>query len=241
MPDPPPRPSPDPPEPWGDAAAPEWPERVALVLDGLGWSPGRAALLLLGLVTAAVVGWSVLRPSAPPPELTLPQVSTTAVAPTSSTPEVSTGVVVHAAGAVTRPGLYHLPVEARVADLLEAAGGLTAAADPGRVNLAAPLADGQRVYVVATGELAPPPVDGPAGGGPTEGGADGSAEDAAMVNVNTADATELESLPGVGPVTAEAIIAHREENGPFTSVDQLLDVNGIGDAKLAAMRDRVTL
>lgn len=229
-------------DPWGDAAAPEWHERIGLVLDGLGWSPAKAALLLLGLVAAGWLAWSTLRPSPPAPELTLPQVSTTTTpAASSSTTAAATEVVVHAAGAVARPGLYHLPVAARVADLLEVAGGLTAAADVSRVNLAAPLADGQRVYVLGVGEPAAPPVEGPAGAGPPASPDDGDADEAAMVNINTADAAELEDLPGVGPVTAEAIIAHRDEHGPFTTVDQLLDVNGIGDAKLAAMRDRVTV
>jgi competence protein ComEA len=154
-----------------------------------------------------------------------------------------TEVVVHAAGAVTTPGLYRLPPDARVADVVAAAGGLAADADGDRLNLAAPLADGMRVYVPRVGEAVVPPVvageapsqttDGETEGDPTTGGPE------ALVDVNTATAAELDELPGVGPATAEAIIDHREEQGPFRSVDDLLDVRGIGDAKLADLRDRV--
>jgi competence protein ComEA len=92
--------------------------------------------------------------------------------------------------------------------------------------------------------VAPPPVAGGAapGGGPGAGGASaGTGEAVGPVNLNTASAEELDTLPGVGPATSAAIIAHRQEHGPFTSVDQLLDVRGIGDAKLAELRDLVTV
>lgn len=138
-------------------------------------------------------------------------------------------VVVHVAGAVARPGVQRLGTGARVVDAVDGAGGATPDAEVARINLAAPLQDGQQVYVPRVGEPAPAPAPGEPGeaGGP--------------VNLNTATAEQLETLPGVGPATAEAIIAHREAEGPFTSVDQLLDVRGIGDAKLAAVRDLVAV
>jgi competence protein ComEA len=143
-------------------------------------------------------------------------------------------VVVHAAGAVGRPGLYRLPPAARVADVLAAAGGATTDADLDRINLAATVEDGQQVYVPRVGEPMPPAAPG-GGSGPAPD------EAAGPVNLNTADAIELETLPGVGPATAEAIIAHRDEHGPFESADELLDVPGIGQAKLDRLRDLVTV
>jgi competence protein ComEA len=166
------------------------------------------------------------------------------VAPTATT-TTAVGIVVHAAGAVQHPGLYRLSAGTRVADLLDAAGGPTAPADLDRLNLAAPLADGQRLYVPRTGELAPPAVAAE-GGGPTSGsvgGAGGGASPSASspLDLNAATAEQLDTLPGVGPATAAAIVDHRQRNGPFATVDGLLDVRGIGPAKLEAIRDLVTV
>ena len=151
-------------------------------------------------------------------------------------------MVVHVAGAVARPGVQQLSGGARIVDAVDRAGGSTPDADLARVNLAAPVQDGQQVYVPRVGEPMPPP---PAGTAPAPGAGGGagspSGTPAAPVNLNTASADELDTLPGVGPATSEAIIAHRQEQGPFTSVDQLLDVRGIGDAKLAELRDLVTV
>jgi competence protein ComEA len=148
-------------------------------------------------------------------------------------------VVVHVVGAVVAPGVQRLPVGARVVDAVEAAGGSTPDADLGRINLAAALADGQQVYVLRMGEAAPPlPVSGGPGG--ADGGA-GAAGAGGLIDVNTASAAQLDELPGVGPTTAEAIVAHRDEHGPFLAVDDLLDVRGIGEAKLEQLRDLVTV
>ncbi|MDZ7731754.1 MAG: ComEA family DNA-binding protein [Acidimicrobiia bacterium] len=132
-------------------------------------------------------------------------------------------------------------------------GGLAPGADADRVNLAAELVDGGRVWVPRVGEEHPPAVvgapapaagpdgrggDGP-GGEPTGDPASEGADD--LVDVNRAGPDELEELPGIGPVTAEAIVSHREEHGPFRAVDDLLDVSGIGDAKLDQLRDRVRI
>src|SRR5690606_31471231 len=147
-------------------------------------------------------------------------------------------LVVHGVGAVASPGVQRLPAGSRVVDALEAAGGPTAEADLARLNLAAPLSDGQQVYVVRVGEDPPLP---PAGAVPgSHAGPDGSAP-VALVDLNTATAEQLETLPGVGPATASAILAHRQQAGPFSSVDQLIEVRGIGEVKLAQLRDLVTV
>jgi competence protein ComEA len=210
-----------------------WRERLEQLADATGSSPSR---IIVGTVVAAAAlagGWWLLRPPADPPEAALPYASTTVVssAPVSPVPDV---LVVHVAGAVTRPGLHELPAGSRVADAIAAAGGLAPQADAARINLAAPVADGQRVYVLAVGEQEPVVAVG--GAGPPAGGAA-----TGPVNLNTADAEALDALPGVGPATAAAIIEHRGKVGAFTSVEQRLDVPGIGEAKLEALRDLVTV
>lgn len=152
-------------------------------------------------------------------------------------------LVVHVVGAVVAPGVQRLPAGSRVVDAVDAAGGAAPDADLGRVNLASPLSDGQQVYVLRVGEVPPVPAPSTASGGPGETVGSGAGDTAASgpINVNTAPAAELEELPGVGPTTAQAIIDHREQHGPFASVDDLLDVRGIGEAKLEQIRDRATV
>jgi competence protein ComEA len=160
------------------------------------------------------------------------------LAGTATSTSLPSELVVHVAGAVAAPGVQRLPPGARVVDALDAAGGAATDADLARLNLAAPLADGQMVYVLRLGEEAPPAIAGPVA--PSTGAAVSTpSAGVAPVDVNTASAEQLDTLPGIGPSTAAAIIAHREEHGPFTSVEQLLDVRGIGEAKLSQMRDLV--
>jgi competence protein ComEA len=132
-------------------------------------------------------------------------------------------VVVDVAGAVRRPGLYRLPQGARVADAVTRAGGLTRHADSTLVNLAAPLADGEQVLVSAQG------------GGAASVAADGAAP-SAPVQLNSASVEELDSLPGVGPVTAQKIAAYRDQHGPFSSLDGLDAIPGIGPARIASLK-----
>ncbi|NLA36256.1 MAG: hypothetical protein GX868_11325, partial [Actinobacteria bacterium] len=161
-------------------------------------------------------------------------------------------VAVHVAGAVNLPGVVRLAAAGRVVDAVSAAGGPRPDADLDRVNLASPLYDGSRIYVPAIGESSTPTVvagAGPAGSGEPSVGASGSgtatnpsgASAAAPVNINTATAAELETLPGIGPATAAAIIAHRERSGPFASPQALDDVRGIGPAKVEALADLVVV
>jgi competence protein ComEA len=157
--------------------------------------------------------------------------STTATSTTSTTE-----LVVHVAGAVTRPGVVRLPVGARVVDALDAAGGPTADADLDRLNLAAPLTDGTRVAVPQLGEPAVP-LDpaAPAGASGATGGVDATGP----LDLNAATVEQLETLPGIGPTLAAAIVDERERNGPFRSVDDLERVRGIGTGRLDALRDLV--
>lgn len=144
-------------------------------------------------------------------------------------------ITVHVAGAVARPGLVSVPVGARIADVIAAAGGADRTADVTSINLAAAVGDGEQVVVPSSGGTA---VAVPGEGVPTVSGPQGTAADG-RIAINHADATTLELLPGVGPVIAARIIAHRQAKGPFQTVEDLLDVSGIGEVKLAALRDLV--
>jgi competence protein ComEA len=138
---------------------------------------------------------------------------------------------IHVAGAAERPGVYLLPHGSIVQDALDAAGGPTSSADLDRINLAADLEDGQRVYVpqmTASGTLTSEEVR------PSE------IDPALMININTAGAAELELLPGIGPSLAKEIMEHRSANGLFNTADDLLAVSGIGPAKVEQIRDLIT-
>ncbi|WP_394289108.1 helix-hairpin-helix domain-containing protein [Microbacterium sp.] len=138
-------------------------------------------------------------------------------------------VYVHVSGEVRTPGLYRLAEGARVVDAVSAAGGMTGEASPEAVNLARPVSDGEQLHVPAKGD-APPgesPGSAPAGDG--------------RVNLNTADAAALDTLPRIGPAIAQRIIDWREQNGRFTSVDDLMAVPGIGEKMLASLRELVTV
>jgi competence protein ComEA len=201
--------------------------------------PWAAALALLGATTVVLLAlWLARSPGTPgadgpDPLAALPYAGTSG-APGGFAGPGDTAVehvVVHAAGAVHQPGLYRLPPGARVGELLDAAGGPTADADRDRVNLASPLADGIRVYVPRVGEteLPVPETDAP-------GSWTSSSGDPGTIDLNRATAEQLEALPGVGPSIAGAIVDHRERNGPFRTVDDLLEVRGIGAARLEQVR-----
>lgn len=150
----------------------------------------------------------------------------------SPTPSPSP-ILVDVAGWVRRPGVYELAPGARVIDAIEAAGGARSGAALEALNLAAPLADGTQVLVPKRGQAAAPPAGSGTGTSTAAGGG--------LVNVNTATAAELEALPGIGEVLAQRIVDHRTEHGPFATVEDLLDVSGIGEAILAEIRDLVTV
>lgn len=222
--------------------SPAWRDMGAAWLAHLGRLIGRhrrAAVLAgaLVLVLGAGIGGLVLgrRAAAPrvvPVEEVYPRLDAAMVAAEVEAVADPRGeVVVHVAGAVHAPGVYVLASVSRVDDAIAAAGGALPDGDLDRLNLAAPLVDGSRVFVPVVGEAVPVPVE------PISG--DSSSGAAVIVDLNVADVSALERLPGVGPATAAAIVAHRDEHGPFASVDELLDVPGIGPAKLSTLEPLV--
>lgn len=203
-----------------------WKDRIDLLTQSPALTPTRLVAGAAAAVVLALGAWLLLRtPTGPPPETFLPMADAAASSTSSSTPAT---VLVHAAGAVAHPGVYELVAGARVADLIDAAGGPTPDADVDQLNLAAPVADGERVYVPRAGEIVP---GGPGNGDSPKG----------PLDLNTATLDQLDELPGIGPATAKAIIDERDRRGGFTSVEELLDVRGIGPAKLEQLRDLVTV
>jgi competence protein ComEA len=197
--------------------------------------PGRRgawSLWVVGLIAAllvAVATWTSrpqVEPAPPPPEPTTaaPSGSPPAAAPVAA--DASATVVVSVVGLVTRPGLVTLPQGSRVADAVAAAGGLLPDADPATVNLAAVVADGEQIAV------------GVPGASPAAGAATGAAGPG-PVDLNRATAADLDALPGIGPVLAQRIVDHREQEGAFRSVEQLDDVPGIGPATFAELAELV--
>ena len=158
--------------------------------------------------------------------------------------DTSGSVVVHVTGAVSRPGVVTLPSGSRVTDAINAVGGASADADTEQLNLARVLTDGEQIRVPRVGEVLPDPAPQPSGAAtPGAGTAPGKSSGGAsgMININTASATELEKLPGIGPALAQRIVEYRDSHGPFASVDALTDVPGIGKAKLEGLRDQATV
>jgi len=207
-------------------------QRMALTYRFVRNHPVRVASMAAAIVVVMIVAWRVLAaPAAGAPEAQLPLATRSAAnGAVASATSRGAEVVVHVAGAVVSPGVYRLSDGARTIDAISAAGGARGDADVARVNLAARLSDGLRVYVPMIGETAAPIVDG--------------SSDAATpgpINLNVATAEQLDALPGVGPATATAIIAYRRDHGPFGSVDQLLEVPGIGPSKLAQIRSLIVV
>lgn len=194
-----------------------------------------AAIVLLVLVVAVAV-WRHASSGAPAAGAAVQVAPLRPRAPDAAarvTGAAARRIVVDVAGAVRRPGLYRLRRDARVADAVARAGGLTRHAERTAVNLAAPLADGEQVVVAARGAA------GTAVSAPSGGAGGGAAVPSAPVSLSVATAEQLDTLPGVGPVTAQKIIAYREQHGPFTSVAQLDAIPGIGPARLDELRGLV--
>ena len=212
---------------------------------------GPSQLTVVALVLAAALAltcwWLVrgrardLSPVAVPATAASPLVPLTAAAADATTAAVTapsttaaTMVTVDVEGKVRRPGIVIVPTGSRVTDALEAAGGVPRRGTLHGLNLAAVLTDGQQIVVGAPSA----PAAGPAATGSATAGAAGEGP---LVNLNTATSEELDTLPGVGPVTAQSILEWREQNGGFTSVQELLEVDGIGPATLAKLTPHVTV
>lgn len=144
-------------------------------------------------------------------------------------------VYVDVDGAVASPGVYRLKDGARVSQAIDAAGGLTTGADVTGLNRASKVTDGQKIYVPTVGEQQTATVTGGADGGASA--ASGAGASSGLVNINTASAAELQTLSGIGPSMAQSIIDERTQNGAFASVDDLMRVSGIGEKKLAKIKD----
>lgn len=150
----------------------------------------------------------------------------------SAAPENASGeVVVHVAGAVSSPGVYTLPADSRVDDAVRAAGA-TADADLSQLNLAQKLADGQKITVPVAGAT---PADG------SSAATTADSDNGGLININTATQEELESLPSIGEVRAQAIITYREEHGGFRTTDELMEVSGIGEKIFADISPHITV
>lgn len=192
-------------------------------------APAKIGAVALVVLVVAGVGWAAFSSMrAPAFEVHADE----AVAPSSSESEaveVKTQVYVYVTGAVANPGVYSLDEGLRVCDAVEAAGGLTEDADASTVNLARVLSDGEHIALPTKAEVETALAQGSAGG----------AAASSLVNINTADASALETLSGVGSATAQAIISDREQNGPFSTIEDLMRVDGIGEKKFAKLKDSI--
>ncbi len=217
-----------------DAIEPDLPDRLTgngpAGPAGMLVDVSRRHLVVVALILLCGVGFAVVSLTssrASPVPVVSPDVRVTSPSPS---PQPTPMLRVHVLGAVREPGVVVVPLGSIVDDALAAAGGLQDQADVGDLNLAAPLSDGQQVVVGTT--VAPR--------GEVIGGSGGDAGPAgAPVDLNRASTGQLEELPGVGPVLAGAIIAHREQHGPFTSVSQLQEVAGIGAKTFARLEPLV--
>ena len=194
-----------------------------------------SALLILGLLTA---GWLLLRArpvaiASPGEVVTMSPPQPTAATASPSTSQRAAKLVVHVLGAVRRPGLVKLPEHSRVQDAIDAAGGLTGRADPAELNLAQPLADGQQLVIGTKSDPAGEVRDG------GEPGPGSGSSTTATLDLNRASQAQLEELPGVGPVTAQAILTWRQQHGRFNRIEELQEVDGIGPKTYAQIAPHV--
>ncbi|MFQ6102478.1 MAG: helix-hairpin-helix domain-containing protein [Anaerolineae bacterium] len=184
----------------------------------------------LSLIVGGAVGYFTPHPQPSAPIAVSTPLPTTTPLPTPTPAPIR----VHVTGAVRNPDVYELPPSSIVQDAVEAAGGPAPDADLDHINLAVEVRDQQQVYVPRQGEAnPPPPISGnePSGGGPAM----------TLININTATMTELETLPRIGPTTAQRIVEYREANGPFETIENIQNVPGIGPATFEGLKDLTTV
>lgn len=202
-------------------------------------SQSNVGMLILGLLWGAILAFfalALLNRTQPAPIVIYPPEPTVTPLPTGTPGPIR----VYVSGAVRTTAVLTLPPDSILQDAIEAAGGFTNSADRAIVNLAQPLADGAHVYVPTIGEIAPVPVlsvNVATGGAGETAVSPGNG----LININQADAAELATLPGIGLSTAEKIIAHRAEHGPFASVEAIMEVSGIGPAKFDQIKALITI
>ena len=215
---------------------------IGAAADRLGVSPAAVIAGVVAVLAAGVGGWWALRaPDPVPTESIVPSVFQTPIPtpPPATTTTLREVVLVDVGGAVAIPGVHELRPGDRVVDAIRAAGGLTSEADRRRLNMAMLLVDGQRIWIPTVGEDEPAVVM-PEGGSSGSAGTSGAVS-AMPVNLNQTDAAGLETLPGVGPSIAAAIIKYRTERGPFRRVEDLQNVPGIGQVKMEQLSGLVTV
>lgn len=219
-------------EPPRPAPPMSWRDRVGRIARS--FSLPKLMVAAVSVVVIAVGGWWLVKAPPMPIEQQLPRASSGSPSLTTTHQgapgATASELVVQIAGAVKAPGVYRLPAGSRVTDLVEVAGGPIDGADQHQLPLAQKLTDGQRIVLARPGEAV-------VGVGPMGNAAGPSAP----LNLNSATAQQLETLPGIGPATAAAIITYRNQKGPLRSVDDLLNVRGIGPAKLDAFRELVAV
>ncbi len=204
----------------------------------------RARDIILGVFIGVGIAGAIAvlnqTPNAEPLTLELPTPQPTITIRPTATPTTVPNVMVFVSGAVAQPGVYELPPGSRVVDALAAAGGPTGDAATEALNQATPLRDGMQIYMPRQGEAAPPVplVSGETGTGEA---ASATPVPTGPVRLNSATVADLETLPGIGPSLAERIIEYRNEHGPFTAIEQLSEVRGIGDGIMAEIVDLVVL
>lgn len=201
--------------------------------------PGvRAAVVAVLVFLIALLVWNAISPNA---GLTITQEAS--AEPAEEVSEAQTGpfIAVHVDGAVKNPGLYSLEAKTegdlRINDVVEAAGGLTSEADVTGINLAAKVEDGQKIHIPKRGETLSS-SDGSVSS-TNSASSTGSGGQSSLVNINTANEQELETLPGVGVATAKAIVEDRKEHGPFSSIEDLMRVSGIGQKKFDKLKGQI--